>query len=103
MISFIKNLFFNNSESLKSILTTKPFLVDVRTEQEFNSGHVKGSINIPVGTVIDNINKFKNKQHIVVFCRSGNRSSMAKNILIKNGITNVTNGGSWQKINELMN
>ncbi len=103
MISFIKNLFTDNSVALKEVLNSKPFLVDVRSPQEFNAGHVKGSVNIPVGTVIANISKFKNKNHIVVFCRSGSRSSMAKDILINNGITNVTNGGTWVKINNLIN
>ena len=103
MISFLKNLFTNKNEALKDILASKPFLVDVRSAQEFNSGHVKGSVNIPVGTVIANINKFKNKNHVVVFCRSGSRSSMAKEILQQNGIANVTNGGTWNNVNNLLN
>lgn len=76
---------------------------DVRSAQEFNSGHVKGSVNIPVGTVIANIDKFKNKKQIVVFCRSGNRSALAKELLNKHGILNITNGKTWVKINHLIN
>ena len=76
---------------------------DVRSAQEFNSGHVKGSVNIPVGTVIANISKFKNKKQIVVFCRSGSRSAVAKELLNKHGILNVTNGKTWAKINHQIN
>jgi rhodanese-related sulfurtransferase len=46
------------------------------------------------------LEKFKNKKNIIVFCRSGNRSSQAKSILEKNGFTNVTNGGTWQSVNQ---
>ena len=103
MINALKKLFSNNqNDLLPEILAQKPFLVDVRTKEEFDCGHVKGSVNIPLGTVLANINKFKNKNHIVVFCKSGGRSSMAKEILQKNGITNVTNGDTWVKVNHLI-
>lgn len=103
MINALKSLFSNNqNESLTEILAQKPFLVDVRTKEEFECGHVKGSINIPLGTIIANLNKFKNKNHIIVFCKSGGRSSMAKDILHANGISNVTNGETWVKIKGLI-
>jgi phage shock protein E len=46
------------------------------------------------------LSKFNGKEHIIVFCRSGNRSSQAKSILNQNGYTNVTNGGTWKNINQ---
>jgi rhodanese-related sulfurtransferase len=46
------------------------------------------------------IEKFKNKNNIVVFCRSGNRSGQAKSILERNGITNVINGGSFGNVKQ---
>jgi rhodanese-related sulfurtransferase len=52
--------------------------------------------------VQNHIAKFKNKKHIVVFCRSGSRSSQAKAILEKNGFTNVINGGTWQNVSGLV-
>lgn len=74
------------------------FLVDVRTPKEFNGGSVPGAINIPLDQVPAQIEKFKKKENIVVFCRSGNRSGQAKKILEDNGITNVLNGGSWGNV-----
>lgn len=103
MLSFFKNLFSSNNDSIINALSDKPFLVDVRTAQEFNAGHVKGSVNIPVNVISSNINKFHNKKNVIVFCRSGSRSGMAKTILINKGITNVINGGTWTKINDLIN
>ena len=44
--------------------------------------------------------KFKDKKNIIVFCRSGNRSSMAKNLLEQNGIKNVVNGGTWENVKQ---
>ena len=52
------------------------------------------------GPKVDQLAKFKNKKNIIVFCRSGNRSSMAKSILEQNGFTNVVNGGTWNNVNQ---
>jgi rhodanese-related sulfurtransferase len=79
------------------------FLVDVRSPGEFADGNVKGSVNIPLDQVQNQLAKFKDKESIVVFCRSGNRSSQAKSILEQNGFTNVTNGGTWQDVNAVFN
>jgi rhodanese-related sulfurtransferase len=83
---------------MKDIISKGAFLVDVRTPAEFSEGHVNGSVNIPLDQVQNQLAKFKNKENIVVFCRSGNRSSQAKSILEQNGFTNVTNGGTWQDV-----
>jgi len=74
------------------------FLVDVRTAEEFQSGSVANAINIPLNEIESNLDKFSGKEHIVVFCRSGNRSNKAKKKLEENGISNVTNGGSLQDV-----
>lgn len=81
-------------------VTVKPFLVDVRTPEEFAAGSVKGAVNIPLDQVESRITEFQGKEQIVVFCRSGNRSGQAIAILNEHGITNVTNGGSWEDVAE---
>jgi phage shock protein E len=81
----------------------KIFLVDVRQPGEYASGSVEGAINIPLGEVANRINEFKNKEHIVVFCQSGARSSQASSILKNNGIENVINGGGWQNVAKAIN
>jgi phage shock protein E len=50
--------------------------------------------------VAKQINKFKGKENIIVFCRSGARSGQAKSILESKGFTNVVNGGSWTTVNQ---
>ena len=93
----------NTNENLSKLVNEGAFLVDVRTPEEFAEGNVKESTNIPLDQVAVNLDKFKGKEYIVVFCRSGNRSGQAKNILEQNGFTNVTNGGTWQDINDVIN
>lgn len=104
MFGIFKNTFSNSdSTQMKDIITKDAFLVDVRTPAEFAEGHVAGSINIPLDQVQNQIVQFKDKENIVVFCRSGNRSGQAKSILEQNGFTNVTNGGTWQDVNKIIN
>lgn len=92
----------NNSATSSSILKQKlkqnPFLVDVRTPEEFAQGSVKGAVNIPLDEVQNRISEFKDKKNIVTFCRSGQRSAKAIAILKENGITDVTNGTSEETI-----
>jgi phage shock protein E len=103
-MSFFSNLFGgSNDEELKTAVNEGAFLVDVRTPSEFAGGSVKGAVNIPLETIGKNLEKFKNKKNIVVFCRSGNRSGQAQAILKQNGISNVMNGGTWEYVNGLLN
>jgi len=90
------------SVDLQALIDDKAFLVDVRTTGEFAQGHVKGSVNIPVDSIASKLPQLKNKKHIIVFCRSGNRSGMAKSILEQNGFTNVTNGGTWEQVSKFV-
>jgi phage shock protein E len=104
ILAFFKKLFgFGNNDALKAVLAQRPFLVDVRTPEEFSTGSVTGAVNIPLGSIPANLSKFKDKKHIVVFCRSGMRSGQAKNILESNGYSNVVNGGTWNNVKQLLN
>lgn len=100
-MSIFQQIFGNGpGTDVKAIIEKGAFLVDVRTAAEFAEGHVKGSVNIPLNTVAEQLDKFKEKENIIVFCRSGNRSGQAKSILEKNGFANVVNGGTWEYINQ---
>jgi len=100
-MNFFQQLFGGGATiDLKGVIAEGAFLVDVRTAGEFADGHVKGSVNIPLDRVQNQLAKFKNKKNIIVFCRSGGRSSQAKSILEQNGFTNVVNGGTWNNVNQ---
>lgn len=78
------------------------FLVDVRTPGEFAEGSAPGAVNIPLQELELRLAEMKDKKQIVVFCRSGNRSSQAKLILEQHGFTNITNGGTWEQVSEMV-
>ena len=102
-MSFFQQLFGGGQTAdLRNIIDQGAFLVDVRTPGEFADGHVKGSVNIPLDRVPSQLSKFRNKKNIIVFCRSGGRSSQAKSILEQNGFTNVINGGTWNNVNQFV-
>ena len=68
-------------------------VIDVRTIEEFESGHIEDSSNIEwqeISSIADNINK---DQKIYLYCRSGRRSQNATDILVDLGYKDVTNLG----------
>lgn len=72
-------------------------IVDVRTEDEYNEGHVVESINIPYDTIDENVDLDKSKT-IMVYCRSGKRSGIAYNTLKELGYE-VIDLGAYDTIN----
>lgn len=65
----------------KEIMDKEEYIVvDVRTEEEYASGHIKGAVNIPYETIDKNVNLDKEKA-IFVYCKSGTRSKIAYNTL----------------------
>ncbi len=89
--TFVHQLYCNMEDLLKNPATT---VVDVRETGEFASGHYEGAINIPLGIVPLKLDQFKLMEGpIVVYCRSGNRSGMAMNLLKQAGLSEVYNGG----------
>lgn len=92
----------NNKEKESNILEevlkeNNYIIVDVRTKEEYDSSHVVGSINIPYDTIDENTDLDKSKT-IIVYCRSGKRSSIASEILKKLGY-NVLDLGAFDSIN----
>lgn len=102
-MGLFQNLFGGGqTANLKSVIEQGAFLVDVREPGEFSGGTAKGAVNIPLGLVATQLQKFKGKENIVVFCRSGNRSGQAKTILEQNGFKNVLNGGTWEEVSQFV-
>ena len=96
MLNIFKNMFTAApSTDYAELVKNGAIIVDVKTNGEFQGGHIKGSINIPLDTINSKIEELKKKNKIVITCcRSGNRSGMAKSVLERNGIE-CYNGGAW--------
>lgn len=105
MIQFLKNLFgLGEKVNLAELIQNGALIVDVRSKAEFNSGHAKKSINIPLDQLQKDVSKIgpKKDRVIITCCRSGNRSRFAKSVLKSAGYTEVHNGGSWQNVQNLI-
>ena len=68
---------------------TPYLLVDVRTADEFATGHIHGAVNIPLDTLETRLNEIPQTQPVVLYCRSGNRSGKAAQLLSNAGYTNI--------------
>ena len=83
----------------KKLIENGALIIDVRSPAEFNSGHPKDAINIPLGSKESGISKIDKSKVIITCCASGIRSGRAKSILLANGFKQVYNAGSWQNVN----
>ena len=79
--------------------------IDVRTPEEFNEGHVSGSLNIPHDLIITEIQSLQltKDANIKLYCRSGRRSGLALLDLTQLGYTNVENVGGFEEAQARLN
>ena len=104
MFTFIKRLFKQGpATDFKQLVSQGAIIVDVRTKGEYNSGHIKGAINIPLDQVRNRVGELQQKRKpVITCCRSGNRSGIAKGILQSAGIE-CYNGGAWDALQQNIN
>ena len=98
MKKFLSLLLILNFQLLANELT----IIDVRTPQEFLLGHIEGSENIEWQEISSIENITDKDKKIFLYCRSGNRSQKATNILLDIGYKDVTNLGSLQDASEFL-
>ena len=99
MIQLLKNLFgMGPKVDFKELMKNGAQIIDVRTKAEYQQGHVKGSINIPLNNLSNHYSKLKKDKPIITCCASGMRSAQGKSILKANGFTEVHNGGGWMSL-----
>ncbi len=70
---------------------TDYIIIDVRTESEYQQGHIKNAINIPNESIDESVSEIltDKDQLLLVYCRSGNRSKQASEKLAKLGYSNI--------------
>jgi phage shock protein E len=105
MIQFLKELFgFGPKVDIAGLISNGALIVDVRSKGEYKSGHISGSINIPLDQIQKEIKRLgpKKDRPIITCCASGSRSRVAKSIIKSSGYTEVHNGGGWMKVQRLV-
>ena len=75
---------------------TTTMLVDVRTKKEFEDGHLKGAVNIPVDEIRARLGEFDKEKDIILYCQVGIRGYVANRILAQNGIQAKNLAGGYR-------
>jgi phage shock protein E len=100
MINALKKIFgIGPAVDYKELVKNGAQIIDVRTKGEYASGHIKGSINIPLNELSSQAKKIKKDTTIITCCASGMRSASAKGIIKQMGHADVHNGGGWSSLN----
>lgn len=91
------------SGKIKNALKKGAIIIDVRTAQEYDRGHIPDAFNIPVDRIRVSVERIKAaKLPVVLCCNSGDRSSTALQYLKEAGVKEVYNGGNWEKVLKVM-
>jgi phage shock protein E len=96
-MNFLERI-FGKKVDLQEVISNGAVIVDVRSKGEFQTGHLRNSINIPVDNLDKNLKKLNKNNPIITCCASGARSASAVRILKSNGFEQVFNGGSWNSL-----
>ena len=104
MLQAIKNLLgLGPKVDFKELLQNGATIIDVRSKGEFQGGHIKGSVNIPLDVLSSNLSKIKKDKPVITCCASGMRSASAKAMLKSRGFAEVYNGGGWMGLQNKIN
>ena len=88
----------------QDLLAIESLIIDVRTDSEWNAGFIEDAKHIPINDLekrLREIQAFKDEP-IFTYCAAGRRAERAKNLLIRNGFTNVTNLGGIEDASKKM-
>ncbi len=88
---------------LDKLIKNGAVILDVRTEKEYETGHIAGSQNISLGTIRDRYRELDPDKTYITVCSHGLRSVKAENILKEKGFKKVHNGGAWSDLQKNFN
>jgi rhodanese-related sulfurtransferase len=87
------------SGKIKEALKKGAVVIDVRTPQEFDRGHIPEAIHIPVDRIRIQAPRIKAMNRpVILCCNSGTRSGQALTILRSEGVKEIFNGGNWEQL-----
>lgn len=90
------------SKGLDTEMANGAVILDVRTETEFQTGHIKGSLNISLGTLRQRYKELDPNNTYITVCSHGLRSVKAADLLKERGFHKVHNGGAWSDLEKVL-
>lgn len=90
------------SHGLDKKIANGAIVLDVRTVEEYATGHIDGSINISLGTIRDRYTELDTNKTYITCCSHGLRSVKVVSLLKERGFKNVFNGGSWTDLEKIV-
>ncbi|MGD1318058.1 rhodanese-like domain-containing protein [Chryseobacterium sp. 2R14A] len=85
-------------QGLDKLIKNGAIILDVRTEKEFEMGHIACSQNISLGTIRERYTELDPNKTYITVCSHGLRSVKVENILKEKGFKKVHNGGAWSDL-----
>lgn len=74
-----------------------PLILDVRSQAEYDAGHVPGAVLIPHDQLAARLSELDRERWVLVYCKSGRRAGLAEGVLVKNGFDVRQMEGSWNR------
>tara|TARA_R110000868_G_scaffold52348_5_gene165536 strand:- start:724 stop:1029 length:306 start_codon:yes stop_codon:yes gene_type:complete len=94
-MGFLDFIFSAKKRQVENYLKNGALILDVRTKREWDNGHIKNAIHIPLNELNEKVDEVsKLNKPVIVCCESGIRSAKAAEFLNLNNI-DATNGGGW--------
>ena len=101
-MGFFDFIFKLRKQKIESFLQRGAMIIDVRSDEEFEDGHIPNSIHIPLQNLVEHIRDLKsNDKPIITCCASGIRSSRAAKFLNLHNIEAI-NGGGWKFLKKII-
>ena len=99
---FVKTEVIDRSYQLVEQIRKGALLIDVRTAREAEMNGLSGTVNYPLDDLFKEMSKLNKDSAVIVFCRSGNRSRHAKQMLLENGFSAVQDARTVENMKELL-
>lgn len=101
-MGFLEFIFGGRKRQVEKFINEGAIILDVRTKREWDQGHIKNSIHIPLDQLRERLPEIKRlNKPVITICESGVRSSKAAKFLNLNQVT-ATNGGGWKSLNRII-
>ncbi len=92
----------NIDPNLKELIAKGAVILDVRTEGEYEGGHIKNAINISLGEIRERYVELDTSKTYITYCSHGLRSIKVKDLLKERGFRRVYNAGSQEDLEEII-